>query len=38
MRMIRWMYGVKLSDRFTELRDRLGTDDVITMLQQDRLR
>jgi len=30
MRMVRWMCGVKLKDRFPskELRERLGIDDV----------
>jgi len=32
MRMIRWMCGVRITDRFacSELRDRLGIDDIIT--------
>jgi len=40
MRMIRWMCGVKVTDRFmcSELRDRLEIDDVITVIQQRRLR
>jgi len=40
MRMIRWMCGVKVTDRFTcnELRKRLGTDDKITVLQRNWLR
>jgi len=30
-----WMCGVKVTDRFTccELRERLGTDDVSTIVQ-----
>jgi len=30
MRMIRWLCGVKVTDRFTcsELRERLGIDDI----------
>jgi len=40
MRTIRWMCGVKVTDRFTrsELRERLGTDDKITVVQRHRLR
>jgi len=44
MRMIRWMCGVKVTERFScsELRERLGIDDIITMnmsmIQQHRLR
>ena len=40
MRMVRWMYGVKLKDRFTskELRERLGMDDIALVLLQNRLR
>jgi len=40
MRMVRWMSGVKLKDRFPsrELRERLGIDDTALVLQQDRLR
>jgi len=40
MRMVRWMCGVKLQDRFPskELRERLGLDDIISVLQQNRLR
>jgi len=40
MRMFRWMCGVKLQDRVrsTELRNRLGLDDIISVLQQNRLR
>jgi len=35
MRMIRCMCGVKVTDRFmcSELRDRLGIDDIITVVQ-----
>ena len=40
MRMIRWMCGIKLKDRFPskELRERLGLGDIILVLQQNRLR
>jgi len=40
MRMVRWMCGVKLQDRVPskELRGRLGLDDIISVLQQNRLR
>jgi len=40
MRMVRWMCGIKLKDRFTskELRERLGIDDIALVLQQNRLR
>jgi len=40
MRMVRWMCGVKLQDRVPskELRERLGLDDIILVLQQNRLR
>jgi len=40
MRMVRWMCGVKLKDRFSskELRERLGIDDIALVLQQNRLR
>jgi len=39
MRMVRWMCGVKLKDRFPskELRERLGIDDIALVLQQNRL-
>ena len=38
MRMVRWMCGAKLKDRFPrELRERLGIDDTATVLQQNRL-
>jgi len=34
------MYGVKLSDKVAceELRDRFGLEDVVTVLQRNRLR
>jgi len=40
MRMVRWMCNVKVKDRVPskELRDRLGIDDIILILQQNRLR
>jgi len=40
MRMVRWMCNVKTKDRVPnkELRERLGTDDIILILQQNRLR
>jgi len=40
MRMIRWMCGIKITDRFSssELRERLGIDNIITVIQQHRLR
>ena len=44
MRMVRWMCGIKLQDRvpskeLTETRiRRLGLDDIILVLQQNRLR
>jgi len=40
MRMVRWMCGVKLTDRLPskELRERLGIDDIALVLQQNRLR
>jgi len=39
IRMVRWMYNVKVKDRVSskELRDRLGIDDIILVLQQNRL-
>jgi len=39
MRIVRWMCGVKLHDRVPskELRGRLGLDDIISVLQQNRL-
>ena len=40
MRMVRWMCDVKVTDRFpsSELRERLGIDGIISVLQQNRLR
>ena len=40
MRMVRWMCSVKVRDRVPskELRERLGIDDIILILQQNRLR
>jgi len=40
MRMVRWMYGVKLKDRLPskELSERLDVDDIALVLQQNRLR
>jgi len=40
MRMIRWMCGIKIADMFmcSELRERLGIDDIIAVVQQHRLR
>jgi len=40
MRMVRWMRGIKLQDRVPSkgLRERLGLDDIISVLQQNRLR
>ena len=40
MRMVRWMCNVKVKDRVLskELRERLGIDDIILILQQNRLR
>jgi len=37
--MVRWMCGVKLQDRVPSkgLRERLGLDDIIMELQQNRL-
>jgi len=39
-RMVRWMCGVKLQDRVPskQLRWRLGLEDIISVLQQNRLR
>jgi len=39
MRMVRWMCGIKLKDRFPskELRERLGIDDIALVLQQNRM-
>jgi len=38
--MVRWMCNVKVKDRIPskELRERLGIDDIILILQQNRLR
>jgi len=40
MRMVRWMCNVKVIDRVSskELRERLGIDDIILILQQNWLR
>ena len=40
MRMVRWMCNVKVKDRVPskELRERLGIDNIILILQQNRLR
>jgi len=37
--MVRWMYNVKVKDRVStkELRERLRIDDIILILQQNRL-
>jgi len=39
MRVVRWMCDVKVRDRVPskELRERLGIDDIILVLQHDRL-
>ena len=39
MRMVRWMCTVKVKDRVPskELRERLGIDDIILVLQENRL-
>jgi len=39
MRMVRWMCEINLKDRVPskELRERLGLDDIILVLQQNRL-
>jgi len=39
MRMVRWMCGIKVKDRFPskELREILGIDDITLVLQQNRL-
>jgi len=38
--MVRWMCGIKLQDRVLSkwLRERLGLDDIISVLHQNRLR
>jgi len=35
MRMIKWMWSIKITKRFTcsELKEKLGTGDVITVIQ-----
>ena len=40
MRMVRWMCGIKVKDRVLnkELIERLGLDDIISVLEQNRLR
>jgi len=40
MRMVRWMCNVKVKDRVPskEISNRLGLDDIISILQQNRLR
>jgi len=40
MRMVRWMFGIKLQDRVPSkrLRERLGLDDTISVQQQNTLR
>jgi len=40
MRMVRWMCNVKVRDRVPskEFKERLGIDDIISILQQNRLR
>ena len=40
MRMVRWMCGIKLKDRLPSnvLKERLGTDDIALVLQQNTLR
>jgi len=40
MRMVRWMCGIELQDRVPSkgFRQRLGLDDIISVLQQNRLR
>jgi len=39
IRMVRWICNVKVKDRVPskELRERLGIDDIILILQQNRL-
>ena len=39
MRMVGWMCNLKVKDRVLskELRERLGIDDIILILQQNRL-
>jgi len=40
MRMVRWMCGIKQQDTVPSkgLRERLGLDDIVLVLQQNRLR
>jgi len=40
MRIVRWMCNVKVKDRVPnkELRERLGIDDIILIVQRNRLR
>jgi len=40
MRIVRWMCNVKVKDRVPskELRERLGIDDIILILHENRLR
>jgi len=41
MRNVRWMCGVKLQDKSSKERvetERLGLDDIMSVLQQNRLR
>jgi len=40
MKAIRWMCGVKVTDRFTSsgFRERLGIDDVITVIHRHTLK
>jgi len=40
MRIVRWMCGVKLQDRIPckGLKERLGLDDIMLVLQRNRLR
>ena len=40
MRMVRWMCDVKVKDKVSskELRKRLGIEDIVLVLQQNRLR
>jgi len=39
MRMVRWMCGIKVKDRFpsNELREKLEVNNTISVLQQNRL-
>jgi len=39
IRMVRWMCNVKVKDRVPskELRERLGIDDIVLILQQNRV-